>query len=111
MKSGTRFFAALSFALSYWWMTSVSADDPVGIAPPTASHWTATIDWIDLENRKMVANDRSILLASNVRVYSADRKSVSEKSLKKGMKVNIIITRSKDMPHPIAQEVWLTARE
>lgn len=111
MKTGTRFFAALSFALSCWWMTSVFADSPVGNASPNASRWTATIDWIDLENRKMVANDRSILLASNVRVYSADRKSLSDKSLKKGMKVHIVITRSNDMPHPIAQEVWLTTRE
>lgn len=111
MKTGTRFFAALSFALSCWWIASVSADSSVGNASPTASQWTATIDWIDLENRKMVANDRSVLLAPNVRVYSADRTSLSEKSLKKGMKVHIVITRSKDMPHPVAQEVWLTSRE
>lgn len=110
MNTGTRFFAALSFTLC-WWAASVSADSPVGNAPLTASQWTATIDWIDLENRKMVANDRSVLLASNVRVYSADRKSVSEKSLKKGMKVNLVITRPKDMPLPVAQEVWLTTRE
>lgn len=113
MKTAMNAFITLVVGLSGCWVAAIHAEtSPTNSMTPAADSMpTVTVDWIDLENRKLVAGDRTVLLSLDLHVYSADGKPLPEKSLVKGTKVVFKVVRSQDAPHPMVREIHVLKQE